>query len=348
MSPAASCRSIPAARLVLSTVPSRAGLNPNPGLRCQPALCYTSTLYQRRPHWPQCPDMSRSARLGRAMDCRSRSSRSRPSDQDGADRQAGGDRDRPASKSPPSCIRRSCRRWPTPSRCSAVSRASRACATPRWCRTPRARSAPSPPVPTICEDRRRRERHVQRPKLRMTADEGARVMDRDRGHRAGGTKSKLAGVVGHRVRVSVRGRGIRRRSEQLFGHMVRARLRRSSISPTPPASAIRAQVSAHGRGRCAKRWPNQRIGLHLHNTRGLGLADALAGLEQPASPISRARSAGSAAAPMRPRAVGNISTEDFVHMVREMDIDTGIDLDATDRASRAMRRTRSIDPCRVW
>ncbi|MES1154955.1 MAG: hydroxymethylglutaryl-CoA lyase [Pseudorhodoplanes sp.] len=75
------------------------------------------------------------------------------------------------------------------------------------------------------------------------------------------------------------------------------------------------------------KWPKQRIGLHLHNTRGLGLANALAGLELGVD-YFEGSIGGLGGCPFAPRAVGNISTEDFVHMVHEMGIETGVDLDA--------------------
>jgi hydroxymethylglutaryl-CoA lyase len=75
------------------------------------------------------------------------------------------------------------------------------------------------------------------------------------------------------------------------------------------------------------RFPQQRIGLHLHNTRGLGLANALAGLELGVTDFESSVG-GLGGCPFAPRAVGNICTEDFVHMVHEMGIETGIALDA--------------------
>jgi hydroxymethylglutaryl-CoA lyase len=75
------------------------------------------------------------------------------------------------------------------------------------------------------------------------------------------------------------------------------------------------------------RWPDQPIGLHLHNTRGLGLANALAGLDLGIVDFESSIG-GLGGCPFAPRAVGNICTEDFVHMAHEMGIETGIDLDA--------------------
>jgi hydroxymethylglutaryl-CoA lyase len=76
-----------------------------------------------------------------------------------------------------------------------------------------------------------------------------------------------------------------------------------------------------------RRWPEQRIGLHLHNTRGLGLANALTGLELGLRDFESSIG-GLGGCPFAPRAVGNICTEDFVHMAHAMGISTGLDLDA--------------------
>ncbi len=67
--------------------------------------------------------------------------------------------------------------------------------------------------------------------------------------------------------------------------------------------------------------------LHLHNTRGLGLANALAGLEEGITTLD-ASLGGLGGCPFAPGASGNIVTEDLVFMLEAMGIDTGIDLDA--------------------
>lgn len=74
------------------------------------------------------------------------------------------------------------------------------------------------------------------------------------------------------------------------------------------------------------RHPAIRITLHFHNTRGLGLANVMAGLE---AGITRydASLGGMGGCPFAPGATGNICTEDLVHMLHEMDFETGIDLD---------------------
>ena len=67
-------------------------------------------------------------------------------------------------------------------------------------------------------------------------------------------------------------------------------------------------------------------GLHLHDTMGLGLANALAGLEEGVHNFDAAI-AGLGGCPFAPGASGNIVTEDLVFMLESMGFETGIDLD---------------------
>jgi isopropylmalate/homocitrate/citramalate synthase len=68
------------------------------------------------------------------------------------------------------------------------------------------------------------------------------------------------------------------------------------------------------------------VGLHLHNTRNTGFANAHAGLEAGASVLD-ASVGGIGGCPFAPRATGNISTEDLVYLLHGEGIETGIDLD---------------------
>jgi len=68
-------------------------------------------------------------------------------------------------------------------------------------------------------------------------------------------------------------------------------------------------------------------GLHLHNTRGLGLANVLAALDHGITTID-ASLGGIGGCPFAPGASGNIVTEDLVFMLDAMGYETGIDLDA--------------------
>ncbi len=82
-------------------------------------------------------------------------------------------------------------------------------------------------------------------------------------------------------------------------------------------------------------FPDVIWGLHLHNTRGLGLANAYAGLQAGVTRFDAALG-GLGGCPFAPGATGNIATEDLVHMLHEMGIETGIDLDALIAAARTL------------
>ena len=66
--------------------------------------------------------------------------------------------------------------------------------------------------------------------------------------------------------------------------------------------------------------------LHFHNTRGLGIANILAGLQAGFTQYDTSF-AGVGGCPFVPGAAGNVATEDVLHMCEEMQICTGIDLD---------------------
>jgi hydroxymethylglutaryl-CoA lyase len=67
-------------------------------------------------------------------------------------------------------------------------------------------------------------------------------------------------------------------------------------------------------------------GVHLHNTRGLGLANVVAALEEGITTVDSSLG-GIGGCPFAPGASGNIVTEDLVFMLDAMGLKTGIDLD---------------------
>jgi isopropylmalate/homocitrate/citramalate synthase len=69
------------------------------------------------------------------------------------------------------------------------------------------------------------------------------------------------------------------------------------------------------------------IGVHFHNTRNTGYANAYTALEAGATVLD-ASVGGIGGCPFAPRATGNICTEDLVYMLHGEDVATGIDLDA--------------------
>lgn len=68
------------------------------------------------------------------------------------------------------------------------------------------------------------------------------------------------------------------------------------------------------------------LGLHFHNTRGLGLANVFAGYEAGVRHFDSSVG-GTGGCPFAPKAVGNVCTEDMVNMFHAMGVGTGIDLD---------------------
>ncbi|THU04044.1 hydroxymethylglutaryl-CoA lyase [Lampropedia puyangensis] len=75
------------------------------------------------------------------------------------------------------------------------------------------------------------------------------------------------------------------------------------------------------------RWPETECTLHFHNTRGMGLANILAGLDAGVRHFDAALG-GLGGCPYAPGASGNISTEEVVHALQLMGYATGIDLSA--------------------
>ena len=69
------------------------------------------------------------------------------------------------------------------------------------------------------------------------------------------------------------------------------------------------------------------VGLHLHNTRNTGYANAVAGLESGATAFE-ASVGGLGGCPFAPDATGNIATEDLVYLLDGEGVETGVDLEA--------------------
>jgi hydroxymethylglutaryl-CoA lyase/(R)-citramalyl-CoA lyase len=68
------------------------------------------------------------------------------------------------------------------------------------------------------------------------------------------------------------------------------------------------------------------VGVHLHNTRNTGIANAFAAVEAGAAVLD-ASVGGVGGCPFAPRATGNICTEDLVYLLHGEGVETGIDLD---------------------
>ena len=92
-------------------------------------------------------------------------------------------------------------------------------------------------------------------------------------------------------------------------------------------------------GAVRARWPAQKVSLHLHDTRGLGIANAMAGLRLGVDEFDAAvGGAGGCPFAGHPGAPGNIATEELVLLCEEMGIATGIDVDALIAAGHLAER----------
>lgn len=81
-------------------------------------------------------------------------------------------------------------------------------------------------------------------------------------------------------------------------------------------------------GAVRNKYPELELSLHLHDTRGMGIANAYAGMQMGVK-IFDAAVAGLGGCPFASHsgASGNVCTEDLVFMCHEMGIETGIDLE---------------------
>lgn len=81
--------------------------------------------------------------------------------------------------------------------------------------------------------------------------------------------------------------------------------------------------------------PEVPLWLHLHDTRGFGIANAMAGLEAGVTTFDTAFG-GLGGCPIMRGATGNIATEDLAYLCDQLGIATGVDLDAVREASRSI------------
>jgi hydroxymethylglutaryl-CoA lyase len=83
--------------------------------------------------------------------------------------------------------------------------------------------------------------------------------------------------------------------------------------------------------------PDRPINVHFHNTRGAGLANVMAAMQVGVADFD-ASVGGLGGCPYAPGASGNVATEELVHMVEDMGVGTGIDLDAMIEAAATAER----------
>jgi len=88
--------------------------------------------------------------------------------------------------------------------------------------------------------------------------------------------------------------------------------------------------------RCIEKFPEVTFGVHFHNTRGLGLANALAAYETGIRSFDSSIG-GLGGCPFAPGASGNVATEDIVFMFNEMGVETGVDIQRLLKASQYLK-----------
>ncbi|GAB4375748.1 MAG: hydroxymethylglutaryl-CoA lyase [Acidobacteriota bacterium] len=104
--------------------------------------------------------------------------------------------------------------------------------------------------------------------------------------------------------------------------------------PADVARATRRAIAAFGA---------ERVALHLHDTRGLGLANVIAGLDAGAR-IVDSSVGGIGGCPYAPGAAGNLATEDLVHLLERLEISSGVDLGRLVETSAFLERDCGIEP----
>jgi hydroxymethylglutaryl-CoA lyase len=83
--------------------------------------------------------------------------------------------------------------------------------------------------------------------------------------------------------------------------------------------------------------PDTAINVHFHNTRGAGLANVMAAMQVGVADFDSSVG-GLGGCPYAPGASGNVATEELVHLVEDMGVATGIDLDAMIEAAATAER----------
>jgi len=93
------------------------------------------------------------------------------------------------------------------------------------------------------------------------------------------------------------------------------------------------------------RWPDLEIGFHIHDTNGMGLANALSAMH---AGVRRFEGSicglGGGVAMPQGMMVGNIASEDLVHFFTEMGVETTLDVDAVVEASHAVAKILGVTP----
>ncbi|MFM8972310.1 MAG: hydroxymethylglutaryl-CoA lyase, partial [Actinomycetota bacterium] len=124
---------------------------------------------------------------------------------------------------------------------------------------------------------------------------------------------------------------------QLAGHLVDAGATRITFGDTTGLATPRRVHDLLDALERAGIGPD-RIGLHFHDTRGAALANIVTGLERGITRYD-AGVGGLGGCPFAPGSSGNVATEDLVHLLDDMGVETGIDLEALLECARLAART---------
>lgn len=89
--------------------------------------------------------------------------------------------------------------------------------------------------------------------------------------------------------------------------------------------------------------PHSAIALHLHDTRGAALANALAGVQAGVTTFDSAVG-GFGGCPYAPGATGNVATDELVYLFESMGVRTGLDLEALMGAAEALASSVGHEP----
>jgi hydroxymethylglutaryl-CoA lyase len=94
------------------------------------------------------------------------------------------------------------------------------------------------------------------------------------------------------------------------------------------------------------RWPDVDLGLHLHDTNGMSLANTLVAMQMGVRRFdsSVCGLGGGVILPEDLEGIGNTPTEDLVHMLREMGIETGIDFEELTAVAEYVRDELDLSP----
>jgi hydroxymethylglutaryl-CoA lyase len=124
------------------------------------------------------------------------------------------------------------------------------------------------------------------------------------------------------------------RLELVYGFFNERGVRKLSVADT--AGMANPALVYDRLSRLRERYPDATFSLHLHDTRRMATANILAGLQAGVTEFD-GTVGGLGGCPYAPGATGNIATEDVVHMLHEMGIRTGVNLDALLAIGRRLR-----------